>query len=91
MSAELAYTYRGAPGFPSFIIRAKKPDTKDATHAEVIPGLNGEVLLSGYKNTPTVVILKCRDVRKFLEKKEKGIEVNDIIDRFSKRKEDRKV
>ena len=67
---ERAYAFTCAPGEPSFIIIAQRPDDRSAKKAEVVPGLFGEVLLSGFRNTPTIVILKCKNVRLFLKKNE---------------------
>lgn len=83
--AEKAYALSGAPGKPSFIIVGKKPKDKFAKKAEVVPNLYGEVLLSGHRKTPTIVILKCEDVRNFLIKQEIIEKTNETIEKFRKR------
>jgi hypothetical protein len=66
---ERAWKAQGAPGKPKFrMIFPEKPENDLQLKMEILPGLEVDVVLSGYHSTPCVVLIKCESVRKYLRK-----------------------
>jgi len=89
LRTEEAHKYENVPGDPVIHAIGVKPKNSNARWAEVHPGLTGSVILSGHENTPTVVLLKCKDIRKYFSRqnrKDRILDIADhIIERFKKR------
>ena len=71
---------------PVLIIRGIPPTKPFATKAEVVPGLSGEIILNGHKNTPCLVMVKCSDIVRFYRKMNRNKGIRARVERFIKEK-----
>ena len=65
--AEKAHREDDAPGEPSFTMEVAKQTTQKDKRIKIAPGLYADVLLHTDGDSPAVVLVKCKDVHKFLE------------------------
>jgi len=65
--AEKAHREEDTPGEPCFTMEVAKQTTQKERRIKIAPGLYADVLLPTDGDSPAVVLVKCKDVHKFLE------------------------